>query len=410
MAAPLRITGLVRAANLIRRELTGPLTPERREKLRHRVDSSLSAVQRILSEHRASVGDLPIPSRRAYQFLANVKLPEASVDSKPGRVDDAPAPHRPTAAPPPANPQSTTIFSWPGLSAFVERLLDRLAGDLPDSEKSAVAESISRMSRRIELTLQRENASGNNLNPTTRNWRGWLAYFNEPQNLAAYIEARQRASRVITRAASGSRHYPPPLVIHFRPLSSIYKVRAGRGNTLLWLPTPMIAFDDAGFSDLATLIYHRGGKARHPVIERMTSDAFQTVRAEIESRSGLVDRAQGMVHDLSASFDRVNAAYFGGKMPRPRLTWNRTFTGRKFGHYDFVHDTVMVSRTLDAPGVPAFVVDFLMFHELLHKFHGLHWVNGRGYAHTSEFQQDERKFDRYVEAELRLEDLARAAR
>ena len=48
------------------------------------------------------------------------------------------------------------------------------------------------------------------------------------------------------------------------------------------------------------------------------------------------------------------------------------------------------------------------FHELLHKFHGLHWVNGRGYAHTSEFQQDERKFEQWKEAERILQTLARS--
>jgi hypothetical protein len=48
-----------------------------------------------------------------------------------------------------------------------------------------------------------------------------------------------------------------------------------------------------------------------------------------------------------------------------------------------------------------------MYHELLHKFHGLHWVNGRGYAHTAEFQHDERKFAQYAEAEDVLNQLAR---
>lgn len=81
-------------------------------------------------------------------------------------------------------------------------------------------------------------------------------------------------------------------------------------------------------------------------------------------------------------------------------------TGRKFGHYDWIQDTVMVSRTLDAAAVPAFLVDYIVYHELLHKQHGIHWVNGRGFAHTTEFQNDERRFERYQEAEAALERLA----
>ena len=157
---------------------------------------------------------------------------------------------------------------------------------------------------------------------------------------------------------------------------------------MLLLATPMIAFDPAVFADVGEMIYRRDGESRRRVIDAMTGDAYQSMRAELESLGGIVDSVtRAATHDLALSFDRVNAAYFGGKMARPRLTWNRTLTGRKFGHYDFVHDTVMISRTLDAPRVPEFVVDFLMFHELLHKFHGLHWVNGRGYAHTPEFSQ-----------------------
>ncbi len=138
----------------------------------------------------------------------------------------------------------------------------------------------------------------------------------------------------------------------------------------------------------------------------MTSDGFQSIQAEVESLSGIVPQSRGAFHDLAESFDRVNARYFSGAMPRPRLTWSRSFTGRKFGHYDWILDTVMVSRTLDARDVPAFVVDYIMYHELLHKKHGLRWVEGRGYAHTAEFYREERQFERYREAEQVIERLA----
>ena len=60
---------------------------------------------------------------------------------------------------------------------------------------------------------------------------------------------------------------------------------------------------------------------------------------------------------------------------RPGLVWSRQLTGRKFGHYDFIQDTVMLSRTLDHHDVPALLVDYIMYHELLHKKHGIRWVN-----------------------------------
>ena len=86
---------------------------------------------------------------------------------------------------------------------------------------------------------------------------------------------------------------------------------------------------------------------------------------------------QGAVHDLAASFQRVNQQYFASGIARPNLEWSRAFTGRIFGHYDFLHDRLMVSRTLDQAAVPAFVVDFIVYHELLHKRHGVRWGGGR---------------------------------
>jgi len=91
---------------------------------------------------------------------------------------------------------------------------------------------------------------------------------------------------------------------------------------------------------------------------------------------------------------------------RPRLTWSRSFTGRKFGHYDPIRDTVMVSSSLDRDNVPQYALDFVVFHELLHKELGVDWRNGRAAAHTPEFRAQERRFEQYREAEAALKRLA----
>lgn len=84
--------------------------------------------------------------------------------------------------------------------------------------------------------------------------------------------------------------------------------------------------------------------------------------------------------------------------------------GCKFGHYDFTTDEIQISPMLDTPDVPAFVVDFVMYHELLHKRFGLRWSNGRGAAHTPVFRREERRFERFNEAEAALNRLAAALR
>ena len=100
------------------------------------------------------------------------------------------------------------------------------------------------------------------------------------------------------------------------------------------------------------------------------------------------------------------AAYFGGTMGRPRLAWSRKFTGRLFGHYDRLRDTVMISCTLDRADVPASVLDFVMFHELLHKKLGLDWRGARMAVHTPAFRVEERRFADFAAAEAALKRLA----
>jgi hypothetical protein len=119
-----------------------------------------------------------------------------------------------------------------------------------------------------------------------------------------------------------------------------------------------------------------------------------------------VVQARGVHHDLDASFDRVNAAYFDSRLERPRLTWSRTFAARKFGHYDYAHDTIMVNMVLDRPTVPEYAVDLIVYHELLHQQLGVTWRNNRVAAHTPELARRERQFKEYEQAKAVLRKLA----
>jgi hypothetical protein len=109
--------------------------------------------------------------------------------------------------------------------------------------------------------------------------------------------------------------------------------------------------------------------------------------------------SRGQYHDLKAAFQRVNRQYFKNQMATPRLVWGQRLSRRKLGHYQPATDTVQVSRTLDNPDVPGFIVDFIIYHELLHKQFGVQVSGGRRYSHTPDFKQAERHFMRFNEAQ-----------
>ncbi|MDD4891671.1 MAG: hypothetical protein PHU85_17265 [Phycisphaerae bacterium] len=244
----------------------------------------------------------------------------------------------------------------------------------------------------------------------TRAMRGWLAYFARRERFDRLVEAIARARLAFEAAMTGLRRFRPPAIVEFALTRGIFSLRGQPAGTRVCLPAGMICFDDGLFARLAQMALRKARGARQAVLGAMAGESFQQIQAEIESLGGIVERPAGRARDLAAAFDRVNAEYFGARMPRPRLTWSRTLTRRKFGHYDHLRDTVMISATLDDAEVPEFVVDYVLYHELLHKQHGMVWSNGRARVHTPTFKQADRNFARYAEADEWLKKLARRGR
>lgn len=384
----IRITGLVRLADHVRREIGRGLPPRDRQSLQSAVHRAVDQVEGILRDRRARATSLATPSRRAYQFLKTVawdEVPERQAETLPAL--------------------SAATFRLPGLGALMDRLTRRLATATDGPELAEIARAIEQASRRAERSIARQKISPEQLTAASREQRGWLAWLATPENFRQYVDAVARAgAAIVAESSTADRTF----AIEFRPLRHIYNMRTRQNVSRVMLPTPMVRFDAAGFADLAHLIFARDHDAKRRVVERMRAEPYVDAMTEIDALGGVVEGTRGAMFDLAAVFDRVNAAFFAGQMPRPRLTWSRTFTRRKFGHYDHVKDWVMVSSTLDQPHVPEFVVDFLMYHELLHKKHGIRWVNGRGLAHTRAFYADEARFPRLAEAETWLKKLARS--
>lgn len=115
----------------------------------------------------------------------------------------------------------------------------------------------------------------------------------------------------------------------------------------------------------------------------------------------------GTIFDLAEIFDSLNIRYFGGKLAKPSLTWSARKTYRILGHHDSTLDTIVISRSLDTSETPRFVVEYVMFHEMLHVHHPTVHYNGRRYNHTTAFRRDEEKFEHFDRAERWIENNVR---
>jgi hypothetical protein len=103
---------------------------------------------------------------------------------------------------------------------------------------------------------------------------------------------------------------------------------------------------------------------------------------------------------LAESFSRINAQYFNGLMEQPNLVIGKGVN--KLGHYDLGTDTVSITENLlEHPHL----LDYVMYHELLHKKHQFSGLGRRHTYHSAAFRAEERKFPRAAQLEKELSRL-----
>lgn len=124
----------------------------------------------------------------------------------------------------------------------------------------------------------------------------------------------------------------------------------------------------------------------------------------------VVSSARGRAYDLEKLFARLNRKFFDDGLEKPTLTWSQRRTRRILGHHDPVHETIVISKTLDARDVPEWFVEYILYHEMLHIKHPARLINGRRYYHTNAFRAEEHRFPYYEEAQQWLERVVRQHR
>ena len=117
-------------------------------------------------------------------------------------------------------------------------------------------------------------------------------------------------------------------------------------------------------------------------------------------------RVLGRHHDLSGILDALNAEYFADAV-EATIGWARMgrALGRrgrrrsiKLGSYRSRDALIRVHPVLDATWVPAFFVEYIVYHEMVHHVVAMPVENGRRCLHGAEFRAREQQFARYVEA------------
>jgi hypothetical protein len=217
----------------------------------------------------------------------------------------------------------------------------------------------------------------------------------------------------------GKSRYLPEVEADFYPyagLSSTIRLRKGRvyarvSDLLMKSPREVLY---ALACILVSKLYRQKASREHERLYRQYTtqpgimDASDSARRQRGYK--MTTPPRGKVYDLDEIFDRLNLRYFGGKLDRPTLSWSPQRARRILGHHDHVHGTIMISRALDARRIPAFVVEYVLYHEMLHIKHPPKTVRGRTIYHGDGFRRDEKRFERFKDALKWLDEAPSPAR
>jgi len=107
-------------------------------------------------------------------------------------------------------------------------------------------------------------------------------------------------------------------------------------------------------------------------------------------------RLEGKHVHLKDYFERLNTVYFGGRLGCA-VTWGTRKKGRRprtirLGSYCTDKGIIRIHPVLDNPAVPAYVIEDVLYHEMLHHELGMVRANGRVLSHHGVFKAKEKAF------------------
>jgi Protein of unknown function DUF45 len=220
--------------------------------------------------------------------------------------------------------------------------------------------------------------------------------------------------RMFTRIGCDGR--PPQFHIEFFPYSSLTLTIRKREDAVyarfsdLLRRAPLEVLEGAAALILARLYRRNAPRALvQPYLQYARSNRTRGRIHRMRSRRvrPVGTQPQGRHHDLAALFDPLNRQYFGGELQRPRIGWSRRSWHRQFGCYDPGPNQIVLNRRLDRPGVPQFVVEYVLFHEMLHVKHPTRRSGCTLLSHSPEFRAEEKRFEHFSLARKVLDHLAR---
>jgi hypothetical protein len=211
--------------------------------------------------------------------------------------------------------------------------------------------------------------------------------------------------RIYTRLGCEGR--PPHFVVEYHPYADLkHTVRLSKDTAHVRLSDALgrapLTVVEAAAAILLGRLYRRRPPADLIETYRQFSYARSTRRRLLLMRRRrarkMEHRPAGAHHDLEPMFDQLNLLYFQSALPRPRLGWSRRIWRSQLGCFDPALNQIVLNRQLDRQQVPDYVVNYVLFHEMLHLKHPIRFARCRRESHSAQFRNEEKTFTDYARA------------
>jgi hypothetical protein len=166
----------------------------------------------------------------------------------------------------------------------------------------------------------------------------------------------------------------------------------GAPSNILWVAGACIIYQYFGYELEKKYKIEYNDYIHSPEIKAKTKSVRNLLAAKI------VNGPKGRFFDLEECYNNINLKYFNGGLTQPTLTWSARPSKTRIGHYDSSLDTLVISKSLDKKNTPRFVIEYVLYHELLHGQFPDEFNDDRRIVHTKDFKIRERTFEKYIEA------------
>jgi len=180
--------------------------------------------------------------------------------------------------------------------------------------------------------------------------------------------------------------------------TSMISVREKQDSISVRIHRIFLKADNEVLDEVVRFIKKKRGKT--PVIKQFIRQ-HQSFLKERKSRTITIN-PNGKLYNLTDIFNSLNSEYFNNSLS-VFITWGKrspryAVKKRTLGNYQKKTNTIRINPILDSRKVPRYVIEFIVYHEMLHAAIDTVLKNGRRRIHSKEFKNRERKYKNYHKA------------